>query len=77
MHGATIWLGNDPYLFLPCYSIFCITFAEEDISGICFPGLSKEDWKDYGLSRAGVVAVSRLQEMVKAAQIEASHVSGR
>ena len=57
-----------------------MTYAEEGISGLCFLDLSKEDWKDYKLSRAGVIVVGKLQERIKAAQIEAStspQVSGR
>ena len=56
-----------------------IFHAEEGITGLCFLDLSKEDWKDYKLSRAGVIAVAKLQERIRAAQIEAStspHVSG-
>ena len=58
-----------PNLFNNLYDcIFTFIFhAEEGISGLCFLGLSKEDWKDYGLSKAGVIAVARLQEMIKAA----------
>ena len=25
VHSTTVWLGDDPYLFLPCYVIICMT----------------------------------------------------
>ena len=84
VHSTSVWLGDDlmtlsvPTFLLCCYN--CIFHAEEGIPGLSFLDLSKEDWKDYGLSRAGVIAVVKIQERIKAAQIEAStspHISGK
>ena len=71
VHSTTVWLGDDPYLFLPCCLIIVwllyIFYVDEEISGLCFLSLSVEDWKNYKLSKAGVFAIARLQEMIKAA----------
>ena len=59
--------------------ILIIFHAEGEISGLCFLGLSEEDWKNCGLSRAGVIAVTKLQEKIKTAQTTTnslSHVPG-
>ena len=71
MHSTTVWLGDDPYLFLHCCSIincYFIFHTEEEISGLCFLELSKEDWNDYRLSGAGVIVINKLQEKIKAKQ---------
>ena len=47
-----------------------IFHAEKEISGLCFLGLSIKYWESCGVSVPGVVALTRLQERIKAAQFE-------